>query len=163
MNSYQMTTTGSSDPLQSMVSIQMHRARMPLVHISCVFTTSASSLCTIISCLHQILLAQRLDCRTNHLTSDGLKTTLNDEKTCLPTFISYFFHFFFKPMLFPLFRNRTRIASRADLRICALLYYTKWICTKHQRARTKKRKEKKRFRKNLKNYFGYIVRNFFML
>lgn len=100
MNSYQMTTTGSSDPLQSMVSIQMHRARMPLVHISCVFTTSASSLCTIISCLHQILLAQRLDCRTNHLTSDGLKTTLNDEKTCLPTFISYFFHFFLNQCYF---------------------------------------------------------------
>lgn len=51
-----------------------------------------------------------------------------------------FLSFFFKPLLFPLFRNRTRIASRADLRICALLYYTKWICTKHQRARTKKKK-----------------------
>lgn len=101
MDRWRDRTTSSYDPLQSIVSIQMHRAQMPPMRISHVFTTSASSLCGIISRLHQILLARRLDCRTNHLTSDGLKTTLNDEKTCLPTFISYFFHFFLNHCYFP--------------------------------------------------------------
>lgn len=159
VNSYQITTTSSYDPLQSTVSIQLHRARMPLVRISCVFTASALSLCTIISRLHQILLAQRLDCRTNHLTSDGLKTTLNDEKTCRPTFISYFFHFFLNHCYF-LFSEIEHELHHALAYVYVLYCITQneyvWSIKGHEQ-------KKKKIQRELKKIdFGYVVRAFFM-